>query len=205
MKMSAIIMTRFDQKYKKIILASASPRRRELLGGLGLSFEVIPAEGEEQSAAREPDRLVQELAYEKAKEVFGRLSGEEGLLVIGSDTVVSLDGEILGKPSDEEEAFSMLSRLSGRTHQVYTGVAVLAGIERIEQQIVFFEKTDVDFYPVSEEEIRSYIASGEPMDKAGAYGIQGRGGRFVRRIRGDYNTVVGLPAARLYQELKTIR
>jgi septum formation protein len=148
---------------------------------------------------------VQELAYEKAKEVFGRLSGEEGLLVIGSDTVVSLDGEILGKPSDEEEAFSMLSRLSGRTHQVYTGVAVLAGTERIEQQIVFFEKTDVDFYPVSEEEIRSYIASGEPMDKAGAYGIQGRGGRFVRRIRGDYNTVVGLPAARLYQELKTIR
>ena len=122
--------------------------------------------------------------------------------MIGSDTVVSLNGEILGKPSDEEAAFAMLSRLSGQTHQVYTGVAVLAGKKQEEERLIFFEKTDVEFYPVSEEEIRSYIASGEPMDKAGAYGIQGRGGRFVKRICGDYNTVVGLPVSRLYQELK---
>ena len=188
----------------RIILASASPRRKELLKGLGLTFEVIPAKGEEKQHEGTPEEIVKALAYQKAREIFEQEDVGNDLLVIGSDTIVVFDGQILGKPKDEDDAKRMLHMLSGQTHQVFTGVAVLSGKADSYQEILFCEKTDVEFYPMEEEEIKRYIATEEPMDKAGAYGIQGKGGRFVRRIDGDYNTVVCLPQARLYQELKAL-
>ena len=125
--------------------------------------------------------------------------------MIGADTLVFLDGEQMGKPSDVSGAFSMLFRLQGRCHQVYTGVTLLTIHDgREKDRKSFYEKTQVEFYPMSEEEIREYIETGEPMGKAGAYGIQGIGGKYVKRIEGDYNNVVGLPVARLYQELKKV-
>lgn len=190
------------KKKTRIILASASPRRKELLKGLGLTFEIIPAVGEEKQIDGTPEEIVKALAFHKAREVFEHEDAGEDLTVIGSDTIVVHNGKILGKPKDADDARTMLSSLSGQTHQVYTGVAILSGKAGRYHEIIFAEKTDVEFYPLDEEEINWYIATGEPMDKAGAYGIQGKGGRFVRRINGDYNTVVGLPQSRIYQELK---
>lgn len=132
--------------------------------------------------------------------VWERIETED--IVLGSDTIVSLDGKILGKPADEEEASRMLRLLAGRTHEVYTGVALLTRQNGELREKVFYEKAQVEMYPMSEEEIRSYIATGEPMDKAGAYGIQGRAAIYIKGIAGDYHTVVGLPVARVYQELK---
>lgn len=201
----------------EIILASASPRRRELLAQIGLKFRIYISDAEEIVTKNKPEDIVMELSEKKAEAVAERLvSGEasdvageeislEDLLVIGADTLVFLDGEQMGKPSDVSGAFSMLSRLQGRCHQVYTGVTLLAlqnGREKGWK--AFYEKTQVEFYPMSEEEIREYIGTGEPMGKAGAYGIQGIGGKYVKRIEGDYNNVVGLPVARLYQELKKV-
>ena len=185
---------------KNVILASASPRRRELLKQAGFEFEVIESQADENVAVKEPERLVEELARRKALAVAETLEGEA--LVIGADTVVAADGEILGKPKDEEDAFRMLSGLQGRTHQVYTGVALVKKQTGKTEVSSFFEQTDVTMYPMGEEEIRGYIATSEPKDKAGAYGIQGRAAIFVKEIRGDYNNVVGLPIGRLYQELK---
>lgn len=205
----------------KIILASASPRRRELLGQIGLAFEVRLSGVEEKVTAVEPEDIVCELSGQKAEAVLGELEKtEEDVLVIGADTVVAMDGQILGKPTDPGEAAEMLKMLSGRTHEVYTGVTLLyrAGIrgnpvkmdtgemgsalEDEFQRKVFYEKTKVSFYPVADEEIAFYVNSGECMDKAGAYGIQGLFARYVRGIEGDYNNVVGLPVGRLYQEAK---
>lgn len=194
-----------------IILASASPRRRELLAQLGLSFDVEPACGEEKvQAGLAPERMVQNLAYAKADEIRAghqgrsddgsRASDGRTTLIIGADTIVVKDGKILGKPANDDQAFRMLQTLSGTTHQVYTGVAVLSP----EWEVRFSEKTDVTFYAMSDEEISAYIKTGEPMDKAGAYGIQGAGARFVKEIHGDYFNVVGLPIGRLYQVLKEI-
>jgi septum formation protein len=194
----------------RIILASGSPRRKELLKLLGLDFTVIPAEGEEQTHADAPADIVQDLALRKAQEVYDRSAvpagtePESDVLVIGSDTVVARDRTILGKPADEEDAYRMLSMLQNRVHQVYTGVALLGQVRGRKVRRIFYESVDVTFYPMTDREIRDYIHTGEPMDKAGSYGIQGGGGLFVKSIRGDYNTVVGLPAARLYQELKEI-
>jgi septum formation protein len=133
---------------------------------------------------------------------------KEPLLVIGADTVVSVDGEILGKPKDEEDAFRMLKLLQGRTHQVYTGVTLIYDAQDDENygigELTFNMCTEVTFYPMSDSEIREYISTGDPMDKAGAYGIQSGGARFVKEIRGDYNNVVGLPVSRLYQELRKL-
>lgn len=185
---------------KNVILASASPRRRELLKQAGFEFEVIESQADENVAVKEPERLVEELARRKALAVAETLEGEA--LVISADTVVAADGEILGKPKDEEDAFRMLSGLQGRTHQVYTGVALVKKQTGKTEVSSFFEQTDVTMYPMGEEEIRGYIATSEPKDKAGAYGIQGRAAIFVKEIRGDYNNVVGLPIGRLYQELK---
>lgn len=185
---------------KKVILASASPRRRELLMQAGFSFEVIESNADEKVAIKEPGRLVAELAKRKAQAVAEGLKGEA--LVIGADTVVTLEGEILGKPKDKADAFRMLKALQGRTHQVYTGVALIDRKEEGMEVTDFAECTDVTMYPMSEEEIYSYIDTKEPMDKAGAYGIQGRAAIYVREIKGDYNNVVGLPIARLYQEVK---
>lgn len=190
----------------KIILASASPRRRELLQQLGLEFEIRPSEAQEKTKSREPSQIVIELSEIKAQDIYERLSEEEraSYMVIGADTVVALNDRIMGKPKDYKEAVQMLLNLQGNTHQVYTGVTLLLrkGPGKVPSKISFYEKTDVTMYPVSREEIEVYVSTGEPMDKAGAYGIQGRGAAFIKEIHGDYNNVVGLPIGRLYQEMK---
>ena len=188
---------------KRIILASASPRRRELLERAGVNFEVIPASGEENRISDDPKEAVQQLARDKAVSVMHTIEDSaDGTLVIGSDTVVVFENMILGKPHDIEDAVNTLKKLQGNTHQVYTGVSVLEKKNGVWTEHTFYESTDVTFYPVSDEEIRAYVATGEPMDKAGTYGIQGIFGIFVRGICGDYNNVVGLPVARLFYEMK---
>ena len=142
------------------------------------------------------------MSLEKCREVF--LAQEDDVTVIGADTIVVLDGKILGKPGSKDEAVRMLSALRGRTHQVFTGVTVMSREEGKVREVTFHESTQVSFYPMSDREIQDYVLDGEPMDKAGAYGIQGKGAVFIREIRGDYNNVVGLPIARLYQELKNM-
>lgn len=220
----------------KTILASASPRRRELLEQMGITFEVRPAKGEEVITKTVPEEVVQELAYQKAYEVAQAILHEVGekkeqsqetVRVIGSDTVVVYQGAICGKPADQTDASRMLHMLQGNTHQVYTGVCVIdlfaqdetaasneavplkeeaASNEKVSFHIdemkihVFAEKTDVTMYPISEKEIQEYIETGECMDKAGAYAIQGISAKFIQEIKGDYYNVVGLPMARLYQE-----
>ena len=182
----------------EIILASASPRRVELLRMLGVEkMRVIPALGEEKAEpGLEPDETVKRLALAKAREVHGEYGGDN--VVIAADTIVYLDGEILGKPRDEGEAASMLRRLSGRTHSVFTGVAVIGrGMELVEA-----EETEVTFRGISEREIGAYVGTGEPMDKAGAYGAQGIGGLFIERVDGDFYNVVGLPLCRLGKMLE---
>lgn len=187
----------------KIILASASPRRKELLAKAGISFTVIPAAGEEKRTSENPGEAVQQLARDKAGWVAQSLAEcEEGTLVIGSDTIVVFENRILGKPKDRRDAAETLEKLQGNTHQVYTGVTVLERKADKWVEHTFFESTDVTFYPVSREEIQDYIATGEPMDKAGSYGIQGLFGIYVKGICGDYNNVVGLPVARLFHEMK---
>ncbi|MEF2953364.1 MAG: Maf family protein [Blautia sp.] len=185
---------------KNIILASASPRRWELLERAGIPFTVCPGQGEEQITVSDPAEVVEELSEQKAREVFLKTEGD--ILVIGADTVVAVNGKILGKPKDQEEARQMLRSIQGGSHEVYTGVTLLDREEGQERQRTFHVMTKVVFYPMSEEEIQRYVDTKEPMDKAGAYGIQGKAGIFVREIHGDYNNVVGLPVARLYQELK---
>lgn len=183
----------------KIVLASASPRRRALLADLNLSFEVEPAPFDEASvAANTPDELVMALARGKAMAVARR---RPEALVLGADTAVIVDDEILGKPKDPDDARRMLRRLAGRTHRVVTGVALchLAG----EREVVEVESTDVTFGPLTEDEITRYIATGEPMDKAGAYGIQGYGAVLVQGVRGCYFNVVGLPLYRLARMLRS--
>lgn len=191
---------------KKIILASASPRRRELLEQIGITYTVMPSGAEEKTKCSTPEDMVKELSGQKARDIMSKLSEEERkeALVIGADTVVSLEGQIMGKPGDEKEAVGMLTSLQGRTHQVYTGVTLLWQQEKTGEirEHSFFEKTEVTMFPMSEGEIRDYVATGEPMDKAGAYGIQGKCAAYIQGIRGDYNNVVGLPIGRLYQEMK---
>lgn len=201
----------------EIILASASPRRRELLAQIGLNFRICISDAEEIVTKKEPEDIVMELSERKAEAVSGQIISEAAvdslgaeiplgdLLIIGADTLVFLDGEQLGKPFDAPDAFSMLSRLQGCCHQVYTGVTLISIRDREERKRKsFYERTLVEFYPMSQEEIEEYIGTGEPFGKAGSYGIQGIGSKYVKRIKGDYNNVVGLPVARLYQELKGI-
>lgn len=184
---------------RKLILASASPRRKEILEQLGLTFEVCPSLGEEELHTADPEKAVKILALQKAREVAERQ--KETALVIGSDTVVAYQGKILGKPADKADACRMLGMLSGNTHMVYTGVAVVdAGTGRVLTH--FAEGTEVSMYPMPERWIRAYVETGEPMDKAGAYAIQGGCMPFIRGIHGEYTNVVGFPAARFYQELK---
>lgn len=187
---------------RKIILASASPRRRELLAAAGVIFQVCAAGGEEKITSDKPEEIVRELSEQKATAVALNFDMEEGTVVIGADTIVSYNNEILGKPVDESDAFKTLKMLQGNIHQVYTGVTVLIKKNGKWENISFSESTDVSFYPVSDEEIRTYIASGEPMDKAGSYGIQGGFGIYVKEIRGEYTNVVGLPVGRLFYEMK---
>lgn len=189
----------------KLILASASPRRAEILRNAGFDFDVVPAHPDE---SLRPDEAatdyVRRLAEEKALTVARQLAKDavgEFSFIIGADTVVVIGNEILGKPSSPANAREMLSRLSGKTHEVYTGLSVVVG-NRIAHTAV--EKTRVTFQPLSEEEIEDYIATGEPFDKAGAYAIQGRGGKFISRIEGCYFNVMGLPLARLYAMLRDL-
>ncbi|SEG54090.1 Maf family protein [Marinobacterium lutimaris] len=181
----------------QLILASASPRRRELLAQIGIGLEIKPVDLDETPRSGESPRdYVARLALEKAQ--AGYLAGGETLPALGSDTAVILDGEILGKPLDEEDAVRTLLRLSGRSHQVMTGVAV-TDREHSRVEVVI---TDVSFAPISESQARAYWASGEPADKAGSYGIQGLGAVFVESINGSYSAVVGLPLAQTAAILK---
>ncbi len=188
----------------KIVLASQSPRRKKLLNQLGIIFEIIPSYTEEIITSTNPIDIVSELSLQKANDVATSISHA---LVIGADTIVVLNGTILGKPKNPEEAINMLSELSGKVHSVFTGVSfVITGSNHtISSTYTFFEETKVRFSSLSEDEIQSYVASGSPMDKAGAYGIQDDWGSvFVERIEGDYYNVVGFPLNRFYQELKNI-
>ena len=178
-----------------IILASASPRRNELMQLLGLPFTPLPTGADETLPEKIlPEEAVKTLALRKARAAAAE---NPQALVIGADTAVEAQGQLLGKPKDRADAARMLRLLSGRTHQVYTGVALLCP----GGQEVFCQRTDVRFYPLSEQEICCYLNTGEPFDKAGAYGIQGAFAIHVRCISGDYSNVVGLPVCRLYQEL----
>ena len=182
--------------FPKLVLASASPRRQELIQLLGLRAEIHPSGIAEDVTEADPSLLVQKLAFRKAEDVAKQYPKD--YLVIGADTVVFFEDRILGKPKNEEDAYRMLSVLSGRTHRVYTGVSLhFQG-----KKMGFYEKTEVQFARLTEREIWDYIESKEPMDKAGAYGIQGRFAPFVKGIAGDYYNVMGLPLARLYQALK---
>ena len=182
--------------FPKLVLASASPRRQELIQLLGLKAEIHPSGIAEDVTEADPSLLVQKLAFQKAEDVAKQYPKDH--LVIGADTVVFFEDRILGKPKNEEDAYRMLSALSGRTHRVYTGVSLhFQG-----KKMGFYEKTEVQFARLTEREIWDYIESKEPMDKAGAYGIQGRFAPFVKGIAGDYYNVMGLPLARLYQALK---
>lgn len=198
----------------QIILASASPRRSELLRQAGLTFSVIPSQGEEVITSTHPAEVVEELSLQKAQEVADRimkgdvniLSGNSGpVIVIGADTVVAADHRILGKPADHGEAREMITLLQGSIHQVYTGVTLIVTGPGMDQRTrTFHECTDVDVYPMTDEEIEDYISTPEPYDKAGAYGIQGSFGIYIKGIHGCYYNVVGLPIARLIHELKDI-
>lgn len=185
----------------KLILASASPRRKELLEKIGLDFEIIPAKGDEFITKTLPWEVVEELSFQKAKEVSEKQTEE--CIVIGSDTIVAKGEAIMGKPKDEADAFRMLSDIAGNVHQVYTGVTMIRTGDH-PKTITFSEKTDVYLYPVSDEEINAYIATKDPMDKAGAYGIQGDFAIHVKGIEGDYYNVVGLPVGKVYQVLKEL-
>ena len=185
----------------KLILASASPRRKELLGKIGLEFDIIPAKGEEVITQTLPWEVVKELSFQKAKEIAD-MQAEE-CIVIGSDTIVAKGEQIMGKPKDEEDAFRMLSEIADDIHQVYTGVTLIRTGEN-PKLVTFAEKTDVYLYPISDKEIKAYIATKDPMDKAGAYGIQGDFAIHVKGIEGDYYNVVGLPIGKVYQELKQL-
>lgn len=189
----------------KYILASASPRRRDLLGQIGISFEIMVAEGEEVITKTLPSEVVEELSYKKALEVADRYEAgytvSRPTVVIGADTIVALGQEIMGKPKDEADAIRMLSLLQGNTHQVYTGVTLVilgCGKRRV---ISFHEKTDVMMYPMTKAQIQAYVDTRESDDKAGGYAIQGRCAAYIKGIVGDYNNVVGLPVGRVYQEL----
>ena len=182
---------------KRIILASASPRRRQLMEQAGFDFEVIVSEEEEMICSSDPGQAVLTLSGQKAAAVARRAGAKA--VVIGADTVVACDGHILGKPADEAEALAMLRLLCGRTHQVFTGVTIIDQTGEEPAVTSFYEKTDVEMYPATDAQLLAYIASGECMDKAGAYGIQGKAAVFVKAIYGDYYTVVGLPIARIWQ------
>lgn len=186
----------------RIILASGSPRRQWLLRQIGLEPEVVVSQVEELMTDKEPDWMVRNLALRKAEDVAARVGiggAAMPVVVIGADTVVAVDGRILGKPASVCEAELMIGLLQGRSHQVFTGVAMIFG--NTGEKVVFAEKTDVYVYPMSREQIVRYVATGEPMDKAGGYGIQGYFAAYIQGIKGDYNNVVGLPVSRLCQEL----
>jgi len=185
----------------RLVLASASPRRADLLAKARIQFEVVMPEGHEESPSPllDPHELPLEMARAKARSVKARL-GKTSSPIMGCDTIVLLDDEVLGKPASSEDAKRMLRALSGRWHEVVTGVCVIAG----STELVESEVTEVQFAPLSEDEIESYVASGEPFDKAGAYGVQGGASLFVKGLRGPLDNVIGLPVRLVRQMLAKI-
>ena len=188
----------------KIILASGSPRRKELLLQIGIVPEIIVSHVEEKITSDIPAEVVMSLAEQKAVDVAKEMP--EGTVILGSDTVVAADGKILGKPKSHEEAYEMIRRLAGRSHQVYTGVCLVKkGPEGEADTVVsFYDETDVNVYPMTEKEIREYADSEEPMDKAGSYAVQGFFARYIDGLKGSYANVMGLPVHLVYQELKKL-
>lgn len=182
----------------KMILASASPRRKMILEQAGFAFEICVSEMEEVITSTEPAAVVEELSAQKAGDVAKKYPPD--VLVIGADTVVACMGQILGKPKDEEDAIRMISMLSGKTHQVYTGVTLINS----GNVHTFHAVTDVEVCELNPEEIQSYVNSKEPLDKAGAYAIQGAFAKYITKINGEYNNVVGLPIAKIYAQCREI-
>ncbi|SKA65325.1 septum formation protein [Eubacterium uniforme] len=202
----------------RVVLASASPRRKELLGNIYSEFEVIPSTVEENIEFTNVEEYVKELAFIKAMDVVEMIkstananaSEENELLVIGADTIVYNDGKVLGKPKDEEDATKMIRSLAGKKHQVYTGVCLISNVDeevdsasRIGDLLIqkFYSKTDVYVDDITDKEIADYVATGDPLDKAGSYGIQGVFSKHIRKIDGDYFNVVGLPVNEIYRHL----
>lgn len=180
----------------KLILASASPRRESILKQLGFKFTIdIPLEEEQVQAHLSLVEQVKQLATDKAKEVYNK---HPEAVLIGADTVILFENEILGKPHTKENAIQMLKRLQDKTHEVITAVAIISK----DKESIFYESTEVKFYPMSDEEISDYVDTKEPLDKAGAYTIQEKGAIYIKEIKGDFYTVMGLPLARVYRELK---
>lgn len=179
-----------------VILASGSPRRRALLDMVGISYEVCIPDIEENTDRTVPSEIVKDLSLQKALSVAPKYPGQA---VLAADTIVEIDGRILGKPKTEDEAFSMLKMLSGRTHSVYTGVALLFPDGSRDS---FYSETRVTMFDNSDDLIRDYISTGEPMDKAGSYGIQGAGAFLIKKVDGDYGTVVGLPVSIVFRKLR---
>ncbi len=190
---------------KKVILASSSPRRRELLEQIGMVFEIKVSNQEERYVSNKPSEIVKELASQKANNVASEMQEAlKNTIIIGADTIVALDNQILGKPKDEEEACQMLRNLQGNCHQVFTGTAILFYDENGALTVdTHAEETKVFVHEMDEREIKAYVKTGEPMDKAGAYGIQGRFAAYIEKIEGDYYNVVGLPVSYVYQQIKS--
>ena len=183
----------------RYILASGSPRRKEILKRIDIPYEVLVSEVPEDHGEEAPERIVSELSRRKAAAVAELCTDREGvLMVIGADTLVALDGEVLGKPADRADSERMIRQLSGRAHQVFTGVTMI--LLPGKEVRTFWERTDVHVRELSEEEIRSYVDSGEGDDKAGAYAIQGAFGAYISAFTGDYDNVVGFPAQRFLKE-----
>ncbi len=192
----------------KIVLASGSPRRRELLDQIGAEYEVRPSKADETITGTIPAEIVKELALRKGKEVAGYY--KEEVVILSADTVVASEGKILGKPKDDEKAKEMIGKLQGKSHEVYTGVAIIIKQQQkgqkpevlVEKEQVFAVETKVKVTSMSEAEIEQYIRTGEHKDKAGAYGIQGKFAPYIEGIEGDYYNVVGFPISKICQELK---
>jgi septum formation protein len=186
----------------KLILASASPRRKELLGHLKLPFEIVALSIPEISSERDPAKYCQEIAIIKGRAVLENLrSQKQDLLIVSADTVVALDGKIYGKPADRNEAREFLNDLSGRTHEVFTGVSVLLFQDKREQALSFIERSLVSFEAIPSELMEKYLDTGDALDKAGAYGIQGPSLTFVSKVEGSYSNVVGFPLSRFVREI----
>ena len=187
----------------RIVLASGSPRRKEILSQIGTSYEVIVSDCDESTSCTEPEALVRELSYKKADAVAKEVTGP--VIVIGADTVVAYNGRILGKPKDDADATQMISMLAGDTHQVYTGVSLLIKEENGEMRsLVFAECSQVEVEALNETQIADYIKTGEGKDKAGSYAVQGIFAAHIKGIRGDYFNIVGLPVAGIYKRLYEI-
>jgi len=203
-------------KNTSIILASGSPRRKELLEMIGLEFQVMVSNQEENYVNSKPKEIVKELALMKAghvafeylemlSEKCNGLADDEKVIIIGADTIVVIEDQVLEKPKDKEEAYLMISKLQGNVHQVFTGVALLNKIELESfQRVNFVVETKVYVNKMTEDEIWDYIQTGESFDKAGGYGIQGGFAKFIEKIEGDFYNVMGLPVARVYKELKEL-